>query len=189
MFKVIAGIVTTITSGIIIFSACVNSGSHLLVKIEGRDSITVKEFQSALNDMGAKDFSYEEKRKIALNMINERLKALSAVDEKLDQQDDIKQTLLQYRNDLLREEARNRYIYPKFVNDSTVEFHMSHTGYEVEAKNFVYRYKDNPRSKVTRSRDEARRFADSIYSIADKKNYDTLTFQYSEYIDRQTGPR
>ncbi len=179
--------ILSVAAVVVIASACMQSSPHLLVKIDQRDSISVREFQSVLAEMGAGDLSYEEKRKIALNLINDRLKALSAIDEKIDQQEDVQKILQQYRNEILREEARNRYIFPHFINDSTVDFYMNHTGVEVEAKNFVYRYKDNPRSKITRTRDEAKKFVDSIYSIMNKDNYDTLTFQFSEYVDRQTG--
>ncbi len=187
MRKFIAGILFGCMAGFMLFSGCMQGSNHLVVRIEGRDSITVREFQASLLETGSKDLTYEEKRKIALNMIHDRLKALSAVDAKIDQQEDIKKTFLQYENDIVRNEARTRYIYPHFLNDSALAFYMSRLGYEAEIKNFVYRYKDNPRSKITRSREEARRFVDSVFAVMDKNNYDTLTYQFSEYIDRQTG--
>lgn len=172
---------------VIILVSCAQGNSHLLIKINDRDSVTVGEYRLALREAGLTNSSFEERRRVAMNLLNERLKGISAEDHGLLQQDEIRKILQQYEVEILRNEARERDILPRYLNDSTVAFFQRHIGKIVESKNFVYRYKDNPRSKITRNRDEAKRFVDSLYQVLNRANYDTLTYQFSEYIDRSTG--
>ncbi len=172
----------------VLLMGCSGVGNHILVRFDQTDSITVQEFQQVLKkDFDNRTVTFDEKRKALYNYLDNRLRMIGALEEKIDQNEDVRNTLRKIEQDLLLAAAKDKYVYRALMPDSLVEFFRNNYGREVEVKNFVYRYKDNPRSKVARTYEEAAHFVDSIYSVITPETYDTLTFQYSEYIDRHTG--
>jgi hypothetical protein len=166
-------------------SSCMTS-QNILVTIGDLDTITVQQYKSLVSQTKIKAESIDEKKLLLLPLITERLMVRDAKDKHLDQLPDFLKSMEKAENDFLLNEAYKRYIYGHFINDTTIRFYKNNFNRSAEVKRIFYRYKDNPRAKTKRTREMAVHFIDSLMTVLNPDNFDTIAYRYSEYIDGKT---
>lgn len=167
---------------------CRQDNSSLLVRLDNRDSITVDEYRLFMqNRQAASSLSFEEKRAMVISLVDQHLKALTAVEENLHSDEETADRLRSMEERELSAYAHEQYLVSHFVNDSTVARFRSNYGREVSVQNIVVRYIDFAGSNATRTKENARKLADSVYAVARDTSFTHLAEAVSDFKDPKSN--
>lgn len=167
----------------ILFSmGCEKTNRDLLAVIEGKDTITVGQFNFLLKsrfEINASKLTFIEKRKHLDAIIEERLKLAYGMEKGYEQI--VHDEEERFKSNILVNKTYEKYVLSEFINDQNVEEYAQNIGLTVNSKNLIVRFKDRRESPATRTKAEARKRADSIYSIINSKNYDAIAEKMSDF--------
>lgn len=169
-------------AGILLLTGCQNGDDQLLVTIEGRDTISVSQFKMLLEKKYRKtvpQLSYFEKRKYLEAEVQERLKLVYAKENGLDS--GIHFDMEEERYNILLRHAYEKHIIGHFITEEYIELYKQHYGATISVKNIVIRFKDREGSSAKLTRHQAKRKADSVYTLIRENNFDAIAEKNSDY--------
>ncbi|KAB2880616.1 hypothetical protein F9K33_04465 [bacterium] len=180
--RISASVRSLVIAGIFFIIGCQKSNDHVLATIDGKEAITVNDFNIFLEKkfgQNASKLAFSEKREYLDLIINDRLKLAYGIEKGFDkdtswnEEKDIKNIL--YRN------AYEKYIFGNFVTEDYVKAYMDYFGVTIRVQNIVIRFKDRKGSLAKLTIEQAKRKADSIYILINKNNFEELAEKNSDY--------
>ena len=182
-----ASVRSLVIVGIFFIIGCQKSKDHVLATIDGKEAITVNDFNIFLEkkfEQDASNLTFSEKREYLDLIINDRLKWAYGIEKGYDQ--DIALDMESARHSILLNKARDQYILNHFITDANVEEYQKSLGMTINSQNLIVRFNDRRESPATLSKEEAKRKADSIYAVISPRNYDAMAEKFSDFKNPAT---
>jgi hypothetical protein len=190
--KIIRGLFLLSGMGVSVFSsmACKEESGDVLARIGQRDSVTVNEFKWELEKAygnRSTALSFQDKKNFLIELTEAHLKTVAALDDGLDQDSDHREEVRRAKDNLILTEARDRYIYNKYINAETIANYKIFRHTTAKVKILVVAFNKGSKDNVTRSKAQARNTIDSVYAAITVTNFDHIAETMSDYKNRQTG--